>query len=107
MSDSKVPGIWLEPENITPARAESVLQANPNARAAWIGTKGGPDPKIMVYGRDGRQEPMHHAPAESFRERLTELTADWPAGENATHHSAVDETEAAANFILNAGKQTT
>ena len=97
---SKIPGEWIETGD-GKARAQNMLKANPNARAVWVGKKGGSDPKITVFGRDGRQEHINHAPADSFRERVTELVEGWPAGESSTQ-SAADDTEAAARAILNA-----
>lgn len=99
-----IPGKWLEPNNITPARADSFLAAHPGAKAVWIGSKGGSEPKITVYGHGGRTAELHHAPAMTFSERLAELVSDWPAGGGAdnTSNGGGDDANALARSILEA-----
>jgi len=95
------PGQWIEPGNDADGKAWSMLQANPNAPAVWVGLKQDAEPKVTVYGRDGRREQISHSPVMSFPDRLAELVCDWPAGDGTTT-SGGDDTEAAAQAILNA-----
>lgn len=102
MSD-RTPGQWIEPGIDGKARAQNMLNAKPGARAAWVGTKGGNEPCVTVYGRDGRQEQVNHAPIMTFSERLAELVEDWPAGGGNTQTGG-DDTDAAVRAILEAGE---
>lgn len=99
MSD-RTPGQWIESGD-GKARAQNMLEANPSARAAWIGTKGAAEPRVTVFGRDGRQEQISHAPITTFPERLAELVADWPAGGGTTSPGG-DDAEALARKVLEA-----
>jgi len=96
-----IPGQWIDAGHDPAPRAKNMLEANPSARAAWIGTRGGNEPRVTVFGRDGRQEQISHAPIITFPDRLAELVCDWPAG-GGNRHTGGDDTEAAAQAILNA-----
>lgn len=95
------PGQWIEPGTDAAERAHNMLKANPSEPAVWIGQKGGDEPRVTVFGRDGRQEQISHSPIMSFSERLAELVADWPAG-GGTTTSGGDDPDAVAQAILNA-----
>jgi len=96
----RYPGQWIDGSD-GEARAQNMLEANPNAPAVWIGTKGTDEPRVTVFGRDGRKEQISHAPVMTFPDRLSELVADWPAG-GRNRHTGGDDTEAAARAILEA-----
>jgi hypothetical protein len=95
------PGQWIEPGTDAAARAQNMLKANPTEPAVWIGQKGGDEPRVTVFGRDGRQEQISHSPIMTFPERLSELVTDWPAGGGNTQTGG-DDADAAARFILGA-----
>lgn len=95
------PGQWIEPGTDSDARAQSMLEAHPREPAVWVGLKQDAEPKVTVYGRDGRQEQISHSPIMTFPDRLSELVADWPAGGGTTTSSG-DDPDAVARAILNA-----
>lgn len=101
---TQIIGQWVNADEDTDSRAKAMLANRQGSVAVWVGRKRTAEPKITVYGRDGRKEQISHTPVDTFTDRLAELTADWPAEGDATStHSGGDDTDAAAKFILEAG----
>jgi hypothetical protein len=96
MSD-RIPGQWIERGDGKTA-AQRMLEDNPNAAAAWVGLKGSDEPRVTVFGRDGRQEQIDHSPIMTFPERLAELVSGWPGG----NQTGGGDADALARRILEA-----